>query len=325
MALTNFFEWLSPSLLVVSIGLSSLLAILTYRAFFGPLSHIPGPLICRITSLWTYYHSYVGDECTLINEWHNKFGPVIRIGPNEVCISDGAALAPIYSEKGGFLKAPCYTNFDIEGHGTIFSALDPTHRAVRSKAVLPLFSTSNIRNGNDAIEACVDKFVDRMKAEAETSRAAKKSTGQSRPVNILESTRSLALDAICSYLFGISFGSIDETDRKMSASSFVDTLVAVGRFFFLPNWIFVVLEESRLRFFQGKEEQDSFAKVGSFAQALVDDSKQNQGTYQQRLAHAGISEHEIKIQCEDLIFAGTDSTGMNLSTICWHLAKHPDM
>ena len=191
--------------------------------------------------------------------------------------------------------------------------------------MLPMFSTSNIRNGNDAIETCVNKFVGRMKTEAERSRAAKKMTGHSKPINILECTRSLALDAICSYLFGTSFGSIDETDGKMSASLFVDTLVAVGRFFFLPNWIFLALEETRLRFFQGREEQNSFNKVGNFAQALVDDLKHNEGTYQQRLAQAGITEHEVKIQCEDLIFAGTDSTGMNLGTICWHLAKQPDM
>lgn len=326
MALSSVLNHFSPGLILISLTVSSLLTLLVYRAFFGPLSHIPGPLVCRLTSLWTYYHSYIGDECTLIDELHKTYGPVIRIAPNEVCISDGAALAPIYSEKGGFLKAPCYTNFDIEGHRTIFSALDPGHRAIRTKPVLPMFSMSNIRNGNDAIEACVEKFVDRMKAEATASRTAKSPNGLTKPINILNLTRSLALDAICSYLFNSPFGSIDETEKgSISAASFVDTLVAVGRFFFLPNWIFLALEETRLRFFQGQEEQKSFVRVSNFAQGLLATCQQTEGTYQQRLAQTGISDHEVKIQCEDLIFAGTDSTGMNLSTICWYLAKQPDM
>lgn len=267
----------------------------------------------------------MGDECTLINELHKKYGPVIRIAPNEVCISDGAALAPIYSEKGGFLKAPCYTNFDIEGHRTIFSALDPAHRAVRSKPVLSMFSMGNIRNSNDAIEGCVNKMIAKMKVEAQESRDAKKETGQSKPINLLNLSRSLALDAIATYLFGSSFGSIDETGGKMSASSFVDALVAVGRFFFLPNWIFIALEESRLRFFPDKEEQESANKVDKFVQQVVAGSEKNGSTYQRRLADAGISKHEVEIQCKDLMFAGTDSTGMNLSTICWHLTKQPQM
>jgi hypothetical protein len=325
MALPSLLDRLSPGLFTVSIALTSLLAILVYRAFFDSLSHIPGPLICRLTSLWTYYHSYIGDECTLINELHKKYGPVIRIAPNEVCFSDGTALVPIYSEKGGFLKAPCYTNFDIEGHRTIFSALDPAHRAIRSKAVLPMFSMGNIRNGNDVIEDCVRKFVARIKTEAQDSRAAQRVEGRSKPINLLNLCRSLALDAICSYLFEVPFGSIDETGGKMSASSFVDALVAVGRFFFLPNWVFVALEGSRLRFFPDKEEQQSFERVDKFVQRLVEASEKSDATYQQRLANVGISKHEVEIQCKDLIFAGTDSTGMNLSAICWHLAKQPDM
>ena len=325
MAISSLLDSFSPGYFTLSVAITSLVALLFYRAFFDSLSHIPGPLLCRLTSLWTYYHSYIGDECTLINEMHKKYGPVVRIAPNEVCFSDGAALAPIYSEKGGFLKAPCYTNFDIEGHRTIFSALDPAHRSIRSKAVLPMFSMGNIRTGNDVIEGCVKKFVARMEIEAENSRVAQGMDGRPKPINLLNLSRSLALDAICSYLFEAPFGSIDEAGGKMSASSFVDALVAVGRFFFLPNWVFIVLEESRLRFFPDEEEQQSFDRVDKFVQRLVEAPEKADATYQQRLANVGISGHEVEIQCKDLIFAGTDSTGMNLSTICWHLAKQPDM
>ena len=101
------------STIVLPSTIAALALLLAYRAFFDALRGIPGPLICRLTSLWTYYHSYIGDECTRINELHQKYGPVVRIAPNEVSIADGAALAPIYSEKGGFMKAPCYANFGM--------------------------------------------------------------------------------------------------------------------------------------------------------------------------------------------------------------------
>ena len=325
MTTLSLLEAFSPTAFVLTTGLCSLLALLLYRAYLDPLRGIPGTLICRVTSLWTYYHSYVGDECTRINDLHERYGSVVRIAPNGVCISDGAALAPIYSEKGGFMKAPCYTNFDIEGHRTIFSAIDPTHRAARSKAVLPMFSMANIRAGNELVESCVDRFIVKLKQEVQRSRDMKKDTGKSKPLNMLNLSRGLALDAVSSYLFGQAFGGVNEESDKMSASSFVDALVAVGRFFFLPNRLFLTLEMSRQRFWPDKEEIESAKKVDDFVQCCIRSSEKDDATYQGRLSKAGISPDEVKIQCEDLIFAGTDSTGMNLSTICWYLANQPEM
>lgn len=298
---------------------------LAWFFLFDPLRSIPGPLLCRMTSLWTYWHSYIGDDCSRISELHERWGPVVRIAPNEVSISDGAALAPIYSEKGGFLKAPCYANFDIEGHSTIFSTRDPGHRAIRSKAVVPVFSTSNLRSGSETIEGCVSKMVARLKEEAAESRAASKASSEPKPVNVLNIARSLAVDAVSSYLFGETFGGVSEKTDKMSANGYVDTLVAVGRFFFLPNWIFLFLETSRQRFWPDKVEDESAHKVHSFVETLVQGSAKDDSTYQGRLLKAGISQHEVAVQLLDLLFAGTDSTGTNLSTICWQLAKRPEV
>jgi hypothetical protein len=36
----------------------------------------------------------------------------------------------MYISKGGFPKATCYANFDIDGHKTIFSTTDHEHRAL---------------------------------------------------------------------------------------------------------------------------------------------------------------------------------------------------
>lgn len=324
MAILALLEVLAPSTIILSTPFIFLLALVLYRAYLHPLRNVPGPFQCRVTSLWIWWHSYIGDECTIINELHAKYGPVLRVAPNEVCIGDGSALAPIYSEMGGFLKAPAYTNFDFAGFSTIFSAIDPAHRAVRSKAVLPMFSTASIRNGNDAIEACVNKFVVRLKEQAEESRRAKKATGESKPINVLNLTRSLALDAISAYLFGKTFGGVDEKTDKMSASGYVDAVVSFGRVFFLPNRAFRAVEKMEQYLYPDKDVHASAQKVSSFVEDLIDRAEKDD-TYQARLKIAGLSRAEVRIQCEDVIFAGTDSTGMNLSMLCWFLAKHPQV
>lgn len=307
----------SPTFLLISSLPILILSTLIYRAFFSPLSRIPGPLICRFTSLWIWYHSYAGREARLINSLHEKYGPVVRIGPTECVISDGAALNPIYNERGGFRKADCYANFDFEGHATIFSARDVEYRNMRSKAVMPLFSTGNIRAGQHIIEACVGRFIDKVRLEARTR----------EPVDILNLSRSLALDAVSSYLFARPYGGIEEKTDRLSASVFVDMLVATGRFFFLPHRLFVAVETLCARLFPSADAsaEAGGAKLDSFARQIVKETPAGDETYQGRLKKAGVSDHENEVQCMDLMFAGTDSTGTNLSKLIWRLARSPEV
>ncbi|KAL2349697.1 cytochrome P450 [Cryomyces antarcticus] len=318
MAVSNLLDELPLTTHPISVFLATatllLLTTYVYRAFFHPLSRIPGPLLPRVTSLWLYYHSYRGTECTAIHRLHQQYGSVVRVAPNEVDISDGAGLAPVYTGRGGFLKARCYENFDIDGHPSIFSALDPAHRASRAKPVVPMFATSAIRARSDILYGCVDRMVARMQAESKSG----------KPVNILNLSRSLAVDVVSAYLFGKDYGGVSEESKELSASQFVNAFVAVGRFFYLPNTVFVALELPSAKFWPSREVDESMAAIEDFVGKLVDEACEEDGTYQARMLKAGISKHETAAQCKDLVFAGTDSTGMNLSTICWHLAQQPE-
>lgn len=196
------------------------------------------------------------------------------------------------------------------------------HRAIRAKAVLPMFSTGAIRkDGWEAMKDVASKWVDVVEA-------AKKGPGK---INILSSSRALALDSVCSYLFGRSYGGLDEIlddpEGHFSADAFVNTFVAFGRFFYFPGWVFRIVEKIAEKFSMGPEVLHSIEKIEEYATSIVADAQENvkeEDTYQARLLRAGITPHETAAQCKDLIFAGTDSTGMNLATICFQLVKHPE-
>ncbi|KAH7379585.1 cytochrome P450 [Pyrenochaeta sp. MPI-SDFR-AT-0127] len=303
-----------PITFLVFVPLLILIVRSIYRIYFHPLSHIPGPLLAKVTSLWLHYHAYVGDEASVIHLLHQQYGPYIRVSPQEVDISDADAITAIYVSKGGFVKAPCYANFDIDGHKTIFSTTDTEHRSPRAKAVLPLFSTKALRENENAIWGCVDRMVERLQEEAKTK----------RPVNVLNLTRSLAVDAVSTHLFRENYDGVSERGPVLSVSAFVDAFVAVGRFFYLPNVVFVWLEWAVTNWKADRETNESLSLVDRFVGALVTNSSAKSTTYPGRLLAAGITESEVKVQCKDLIFAGTDSTGMNLATIIRNLVLHPD-
>lgn len=57
---------------------------------------------------------------------------------------------------------------------------------------------------------------------------------------------------------------------------------------------------------------------------LVESAEKGSGNYPSRMLDQGISKSETAAQCKDLLFAGTDSTGMNLARIFWYLAQDPE-
>jgi cytochrome P450 len=161
---------------------------------------------------------------------------------------------------------------------------------------------------------CVERMVERFEGEKRKGR-----------VDVLNLCRSLAVDAVSTHLFAQNYNGVSESGETLSASAFVDTFVAVGRFFYLPNWLFSWLEWGTERFFGDVNTATSFEVVQRFVEGLTEKSVASKdGNYPGRLLELGLDKSEVKVQCKDLIFAGTDSTGMNLATICRQLALNPE-
>jgi cytochrome P450 len=145
-------------------------------------------------------------------------------------------------------------------------------------------------------------------------------------VNVLNLARSLAVDAVSTHLFQENYNGTSEKSEKLSASAFVDAFVAVGRFFYLPNTLFAWLEWGIEKCAPDEHTNASMAVVDRFVNDLVEKTPEKGAlNYPGRLMQLGLLEKsEVKAQCKDLLFAGTDSTGMNFATICRQLALHPD-
>ncbi|GAB7357362.1 hypothetical protein MBLNU459_g8308t1 [Dothideomycetes sp. NU459] len=108
MAATNLVFWL----VVVSTLLGLCKAL--YNIFFHPLRKFPGPLLAGATSGWKAYKEVIKQE-TLAQELfalHEKYGEIVRIGPNEVSQSqplhfgNPAAFHDIYHGSRRWDKDP---------------------------------------------------------------------------------------------------------------------------------------------------------------------------------------------------------------------------
>jgi hypothetical protein len=88
------------------------LCIRVHRALFSPLLKVPGPCSALITDVWLMLQEFMGNRREYIHHLHQRYGPVVRLGPNEVSFTSVEALKEIYSSGGsGYDKTEFYTLF----------------------------------------------------------------------------------------------------------------------------------------------------------------------------------------------------------------------
>lgn len=94
--------------LTIVVGVVTTILYLFYQRHFTPLGKIPGPFFASFSRWWLVIYARRKRRHTEDIELHRKYGPVVRIGPNEVSISSPAALDIIYGISSRCLIAIIY-------------------------------------------------------------------------------------------------------------------------------------------------------------------------------------------------------------------------
>ena len=91
-----FFTRIISEILGFFVGLGAAVAV--YRLFFHPLASVPGPRLAAVSNVWYAYQVRNGRVFSLGKTLHNKYGPVVRVGPNEVWFDSVDGFDTIYRE-----------------------------------------------------------------------------------------------------------------------------------------------------------------------------------------------------------------------------------
>jgi hypothetical protein len=62
----------------------------------SPLRQFPGPLLAKLSNAWLYAITFSGQRAFIIHSLHQRYGPVIRVAPNELSFASAAAAHDIY-------------------------------------------------------------------------------------------------------------------------------------------------------------------------------------------------------------------------------------
>ncbi|KAI1840221.1 hypothetical protein JX265_010783 [Neoarthrinium moseri] len=114
-----------------------------YFFTYGKLRNIPGPFLAKFSRVWLLYVSRWGHRAERVDELHKKWGPVVRIQPNQFSIADDEAIPVIYGHKNGFPKSDYYDAF-ISMKPGIFSTRDKAVHVAKRKRVAHVFAPKSL-------------------------------------------------------------------------------------------------------------------------------------------------------------------------------------
>ncbi|QPC64401.1 hypothetical protein HYE67_006632 [Fusarium culmorum] len=133
-------DWrsLATSIAVITISSIVVSSIATY--FTSPLRKYPGPDLAAIVRKGSYHLK--------IKELHEKYGPIVRIGPNTLDLDIPDLIKTLYGTDGKWKKTEFYHNNSavIDGKITyhLFSTTDQAEHARMKRPIVKYYSQSSV-------------------------------------------------------------------------------------------------------------------------------------------------------------------------------------
>ncbi|KAJ7601968.1 cytochrome P450 [Roridomyces roridus] len=292
----------------------------------GPLKDIPGPRLARCTRWYRAYFDVLCDGGFLkhLQGLHARYGPVVRIGPNEVHFSDVAAFHSIYSSRSTFTKDPALYNAFKQDLSS-FGFVDP-HKAKQRRDLLgPLFSRRATLDLECTIQEKVDKLVSRIL-----------SYENGGPCNLFMAFRSATLDIITSYCFAQSFDALDHPNfHHPILSAILSGVTAIWTFKYFPSLYFIADRMPGWLIHRilpvSKGYTDLFAFLSRHIDSIIADPSQldtaDHQTIYHHLLHPNLAKHDVPSRKSlldeslTLLGAGSETVGNVVTTGVFHVTR----
>ncbi|KAJ3574919.1 hypothetical protein NP233_g1441 [Leucocoprinus birnbaumii] len=199
------------------------------RLYLHPLAKFPGPVLAALTDYYVaYYDLWMGGGLVKqLEKLHEKYGPVVRIGPNQLHFNDPQAFSDIYGVGTKMTKPAAYYDCFNERQSS-FGYSDPKTAKNRRDILLPLFSRRSILKLEWVIQKSIDRLINSLSTYAKPER---------RPANLHLALHSTTMEIITSYCHANPFRALDAPDFKHPA--LVAILSTGGVFYLMQHFPFL--------------------------------------------------------------------------------------
>ncbi|KAI1753600.1 cytochrome P450 [Xylaria castorea] len=302
------------------LGVLYIIGRVIYNAFLHPLRKYPGPLSHHMSILPRGWYQLRGRLPFHMDELHKKYGPVVRVSPDELAFSSPQAWRDIYGHKKAgeeeFAKPDTvYKIFDWLPT-SVLNANRQDHGALR-RQLSHGFSDRSMREQEPIIGSYVDLLIRRLNESIKTNTAQ----------NLREWYNYTTFDIIGDLSFGVDggFGCLANSDyhpwvkligKSLYQGAIISGLARLG--FLQPiRWIgkskLLAENKSRAIVWEKVGQRMEGGERPDFLEGLL-----------RKKEELKLDQSRLTMNATLLIIAGSETTATLLSGATWLLTRHPE-
>lgn len=293
-----------------------------HRLWFHPLSKFPGPRLLSLTSFPVAYANFIdGSWVRRVPRLHQKYGPVVRIGPDHIAVDGSIGWPEVFGRrpagKAEFQKLPPL--FQEDHHALIIAPRDD-HRRQR-RQIGHAFSDVALAQQESIIAKYVNLLMDRLSGHAKDGQA----------VDIVKWLNFTTFDIIGDVVFSESFSCLESNGYHPWVSSIFTgirgfSLRRFSQYYPLIGWLLGNLGRNSLSRSMNQVRSNAKDKARARLEHGPAHGRQDVMSHvlkKPRQGNEGMCEGEALVNAPTLIIAGSETTATALSGLCFYLPQNP--
>ncbi|KAK1534673.1 cytochrome P450 [Colletotrichum costaricense] len=288
-----------------------------YLASWHRLRHIPGPFLNSLSILPMQHMTRGGKLSFMLKDLGDKYGPLVRVGPNEVLFGDPDTYRKISAVRSDFTKGPWYALAKVvPDQDSLFSMRDDDLRKEYRAKLSPGYAGRE----NGGFEPGVDRIVAHFVNLVETKYIS--TPKEFRPIEFSHKSQYFALDVVSELSFGEALGFLANDEDLFGYVATNDLIFPYLAVMLNVPWVGIFLQQWPLnKLLPFSSDEFGFGKLMGMAKNLADKklaaASDENNMVQQHLRN-GVTYKELLAEIFLELIAGSDSTAtaVRMTMLC---------
>jgi cytochrome P450 len=300
---------ISLLLLLPLVGALAVIASIFYKSL--ALKDVPGPFITRFTKIPLLYQTINLNRTRYIHELHQKYGPLVRLAPDEISLNHPPSVGPVYNYE----RTHFYNAFEAYGAKNMFSTPDRARHSGRRKLLggeytkAYMLRPENLTMIYDRVGQMINNISDNS------------------TVDVFYLYNYLAQDVISGFFFGNQNGShlLQGQDTEVFHNWHIRRQT-FHWFAELPNLTKFLYSSGIANLIPGwRDAAEAEQFINNMTHKWMDRCDPEKAHLLTKLMKSSLSREEYSAEVMDHMGAGHETTGTTLTFLTDHLSKHPEI
>ncbi|KAL7966625.1 cytochrome P450 [Trichoderma sp. SZMC 28014] len=302
------------------------ISIFIYRAFFHPLNRFPGPFWAKLSRFYAMNAAAKRVQAYKdIQNLHNKYGDIVRVGPRELSVNRPSAINVIYEHPTRTTRSPWYAQVSN----------DVTKISLNSVRILKVHKSRKRAWERGFGFRALAVYAPRVKAKVDLL-LSKIAEHGGQPIDMTEYAMFFGFDVMGDIGFSKDFHMLKSGSEHPAIKGVHDSMLAIGVLGTAP-WLLSMISKvpgvaagfSRFRAWCHQQLQEKRKAVAHEAATFKDRDPQDIISWLIKAFNEGnpsapTGEMAMQEDARLLIIAGSDTASAVITNALYFLAKNPE-